>query len=329
MAKGENQKLKLFRLLDILMRRTDDEHGIDMNEIISALSEYGISAERKSIYSDIECLGELGFEVLKMTDSRPVKYALVGRYFENAELKMLVDATEASKFIPQEKCREIVKKLEVFAGKRGARDLARKVYIDDRVKSKAVFYSVDAIHTAINLSRTVTFKYFNYNVRKQKEYHKNASDYHVSPLSLVWNDENYYLIAYDEDGGKLKNFRVDRMESVRIGDSPRSKAALAEHVDPNVYTRKVFGMYGGREELVTLECKNEIAGVIIDRFGNCVNFEPRGNDSFAVRLHVTVSPNFFAWVAGFGDKMRIEAPMCVRDGFAEHIKTIYGIYFEK
>lgn len=326
MARGENQKLKLFRLLDILMRGTDDEHGMDMNEIISALSDYGITAERKSIYSDIECLCELGFEVLKMTDSRPVKYALVGRYFENAELKMLVDATEASKFIPQEKCREIVKKLEVFAGKRGARDLARKVYVDDRAKNKTVFYSTDAIHSAINLSKTVAFKYFNYNVHKRKEYHKNACEYHVSPLSLVWNDENYYLIAYDEEEKRLKNFRVDKMENVRIGDAPRSKEALAEHVDPNIYTRKVFGMYGGREELVTLECKNELAGMIIDRFGNGENFEIRENGTFAVRLRVTVSPNFFAWVAGFGDKMKIEAPNATRLEFIAHIKSICSCY---
>lgn len=325
MAKSENQKLKLIRLLEILMRRTDDEHGIDMAEIISALSEYGISAERKSVYADMDCLSELGFEVLKMTDVKPPKYALVGRYFESAELKMLVDAIEAAKFIPQSKCREIVKKLELFAGKKGARDLSRRVYVDDRAENKSILYAVDAIHTAINSSVVVKFKYFKYNVEKKKEYHKGGAHYFVSPLSLVWNDENYYLIAFDEDEGIVKNFRVDKMEGVVLTETLRSSSALECEIDPGSYTRKVFGMYRGREVLVTLECDDSLAGVIIDRFGKNVLFERR-DGTFLVRLKINVSPNFFAWVAGFGKDMRILAPTDVRDEFLNHIKAISELY---
>ncbi len=325
MPKSENQKLKLFRLLEILMKKTDEEHGIDMAEIISSLEEYGIRAERKSIYTDIECLSQLGFEVLKMTETKPPKYALVGRYFENAELKMLVDAIEAAKFIPAEKCREIVKKLEVFAGRRGAHDLSRKVYVDDRAESKTILYAIDAIHAAIADSTAVTFKYFKYNEEKKKEYHKGGKLYTVSPLSLVWNDENYYLIGFDEEEGILKNFRVDKMESVRKTEELRSDAALSQSVDPGMYTRRVFGMYGGREALVSLECKNSLAGVIIDRFGKTPLFERR-DESFLVRLRITVSPNFFAWVGGFGSDMKILAPEDVREEFITHIKKIAENY---
>ncbi len=325
MPKSENQKLKLFRLLEILMKRTDEENGIDMSQIISALAEYGISAERKSIYTDFGCLSELGFEVLKMTEAKPPKYALVGRYFENAELKMLVDAIESAKFIPAEKCREIVKKLEVFAGKRGARELSRKVYVDDRAQSKSILYTVDAIHCAIGESSAVNFKYFRYNKEKKKEYRKDGALYTVSPLSLVWNDENYYLIGFDEDEKLLKNFRVDKMEAVTTASIPRSKEALSQSVDPGMYTRRVFGMYGGEEALVTLECKNHLAGVIIDRFGRALLFEDK-KDSFLVRQRINVSPNFFAWVATFGTDMKILSPKEVRDAFAEHIRKIAGIY---
>ncbi len=325
MPKSENQKLKLFKLLEILMEKTDEDHGIDMSEIIFSLSECGISAERKSIYTDIECLSSLGFEVIKMKDTKPPKYALVGRYFENAELKMLVDAIEAAKFIPSDKCREIVKKLQVFAGKRGARTLSRRVYVDDRAESKTLLYAVDALHAAISASVAVTFKYFRYNSDKKKEYHKDGRLYTVSPLSLVWNDENYYLIAFDEDEKILKNFRVDKMENVCKSSAPRSKAALAQTLDPGMYTRRVFGMYGGREELVTLECKKTLAGIIIDRFGKATLFEDRG-DNFIVRLRITVSPNFFAWVATFGTNMRILMPADVRDEFAAHIRAISEMY---
>lgn len=325
MPKNENQKLKLFRLLEILMLRTDEEHGIDMSGIISALSEYGISAERKSIYNDLECLSNLGFEVIKMEGTKPTCYTLAGRYFETAELKMLVDATEAAKFIPQKKCREIVKKLELFAGPKGARDLARRVFVDDRAESKSVMYAVDAIHSAINSSRAISFKYFKYNVEKKKEYHRTGDFYSVSPLSLVWNDENYYLIGYDEDEGLIKNFRVDKMEDVRIAKEARSHAALSLKVDPGSYTRKVFGMYGGKEELVTLECKNYLAGVIIDRFGKNVLFESKG-DTFLVRLRITVSPNFFAWVAGFGKDAKILFPSDIRDAFVNHVTELLENY---
>jgi len=320
MSKTENQKLKLFRLLEILMQKTDEEHGIGMAEILSSLAEYGISAERKSIYSDIECLDALGFEVLKMTDAKPPKYALVGRCFEGAELKMLVDAIEASKFIPVSKCREIVKKLELFAGPRGAHDLSRRVYVDDRAENKNLFYAVDAIHSAISSSRIITFRYFKYGADKKKEYRAGGALYRVSPLSLVWNDENYYLIGYDERAGEVKNFRVDRMERVVGTEEPRSSASLALDIDPGTYTRRVFGMYGGREELVTLECSDKLAGVIIDRFGKNLLFE-RKDGSFRTRIRITVSPNFFAWVAGFGKDMKIIAPSDVRDEYVSHIRS--------
>ncbi len=319
MPKSENQKQKLIRLLEILMKKTDENHGIDMATIISELESFGISAERKSIYSDISTLCEIGFEVIKMTEYKPPRYALVGRFFEGAELKMLVDAIEAAKFISQSKCREIVKKLEVFAGPLGARDLSRRVYVDDRAENKSVLYAVDAIHSAINSSHTVKFKYFKYSVEKKKEYHKGGEEYDVSPLSLVWNDENYYMIGFDEQEKIVKNFRVDKMSSVAETEKPRSKEALSLEIDPSLYTRRVFGMWGGDEELVTLECADSLAGVIIDRFGTGAFFE-RGDGVFRVRLRITASPNFFAWVAGFGGQMRIISPDSVREDFVCHIK---------
>ena len=320
MAKNEKQKQKLIRLLEILMTKTDEEHGIDMAEIISALAAYGIASERKSIYDDLECLSDMGFEVLKMTETRPPKYALVGRIFERAELKMLVDAIEAAKFIPQDKCRAIVKKLEAFAGPGGSRELSRRVYVDDRAENKTLLYTIDTVHSAINSSHTISFRYFRYNSKKEREYHIDGAFYTASPLCLVWNDENYYLIGYDEGAGQVKNFRVDKMEKVKENTAPRSPEALKIKVDPGLYTRRVFGMWGGGEELVTIECKEKLAGVIIDRFGVNQHLEPIAG-GFRARLRVTVSPNFFAWVAGFGADMRILSPKSVADEFCDYIRS--------
>ena len=324
MPKNEKQKQKLLRLLEIMMSRTDEDHGIEMSEIILALGAYGITAERKSIYDDLASLDEMGFEILKMT-GRPQKYALVGRIFERAELKMLVDAIEAAKFVPQDKCRELVKKLEAFAGPGGARELARRVYVDDRAENRTVFYTVDAVHLAINESKMISFLYFRYDRDKKKVYHKDGKAYKVSPITLVWNDENYYLIGYDEESCQIKNFRVDKMERVICLNEARSEAAISSKIDPGIYTRRVFGMYGGREELVTLECSESLSGVIIDRFGRGALLE-HTEGGFRVRQRVTVSPNFFAWVAGFGADMRIIAPVSVRDEFCTYIGAALDQY---
>ena len=320
MPRNEKQKQKLIRLLEILMTKTDEDHGIGMTEIIDALSAYGISAERKSVYDDLECLSDIGFDVLKMTDTRPPKYVLVGRIFERAELKMLVDAIEAAKFIPQDKCRDIVKKLQGFGGPRAAHELSRSVYVDDRAENRTILYTVDTIHSALSSSHTISFRYFRYNSKKEREYHIDGAFYTASPLCLVWNDENYYLIAYDEGAKVLKNFRVDKMEKVKENTIPRSPEALKIKVDPGLYTRRVFGMWGGGEELVTIECKEKLAGVIIDRFGVNQHLEPIAG-GFRARLRVTVSPNFFAWVAGFGADMRILSPKSVADEFCDYIRS--------
>lgn len=312
MARSEKQKQKLFRILEILMRETDDEHGLSINEIISRLEEYGISAERKSLYDDFHVLEDLGFDLSK-TETRPPCYKLDTKIFELAELKMLVDAVQSSKFITAKKSREIIEKLGLFAGVHRSRELSRQVYVEDRIKTMntAALYSIDAIHTAINSGKKLSFKYFDYNGEKKKILRHDGAPYTVSPCALIWDDEKYYLVAYDERDLIIKNFRVDKMQDVITLDEPRARAEALEHFNPADYSRKIFGMYGGREELVTLECREKLAGVVIDRFGT----EPlfiKTDFGFKVSLRVMVSPTFFSWVLSFGDDMRILAPATVR-----------------
>lgn len=319
MPKREKQKQKLFRLLEILMRESDEEHGLSMNEIISRLDEYGISAERKSIYDDFLTLGELGFEV-SHTETRPPKYKLDTRIFELAELKMLVDAVQASKFITAGKSREIIEKLELFAGAHRSRELSRHVFVEDRVKTvnPSSIYSIDSIHTAINDSKKLSFKYFDYNGSKEKVYRHGGEPYRVSPCALLWDDEKYYLVAYDEKDAIVKNFRVDKMQDVRMLDEPKTVNSVTESFDPAAYSRKIFGMYGGREELVTLECREKLAGAVIDRFGTTPTFV-KTDFGFKLSIRVMVSPTFFAWVLGFGADMRIVSPDSVKNEFLKNL----------
>lgn len=327
MAKSEKQKQKLFRILEIFMQRTDDEVGISIPELISVLdAEYGIRAERKSIYDDFFVLSELGYTIEKIGGRVP-KYTLVNRIFELAELKMLTDAVEASKFITAKKSRELITKLERFAGKRHARELLRAVYVEDRVKTNnsATLYSVDSIHTAINENRIITFKYFDYNSRGERVNRHGGELYTASPIALVRSEENYYVVCYDEKALSKKHFRVDKMLGITVTDTPRSENALKERFNPAEYSKKVFGMYGGEETLVTLKCKERLAGVVVDRFGTGVRFI-ECEDGFKVSVRVVVSPNFFAWVLSFGTDMKIEAPESVIELLTKNINSIAKIY---
>ena len=329
MARSEKQKQKLFRLLEILMRESDESHGLSMPEIISALSEYGITAERKSIYDDIITLGELGFDIITLP-TRPPKYSLASRPFEISELKMLADAVASSKFITTEKSRELIDKLRTFAGKYRAGELSRQVYVEDRVKTMNDFSveNIELVNRAINENKKINFRYFDYGVNKARIFRHDGLKYLATPLSLIRNDENYYLVAFDEREGVNKNFRIDKMSDVTLTDEPRNKACLESRFNPAEYSNKVFGMYGGREELVTLECRERLSGVIIDRFGRENSFI-KTEFGFRVSLRVMISPNFFAWVLGFGKDMRIIAPEAVRAEMLSRLRDTMEIYNEK
>ena len=312
MAKSELQKQKLFRILEIMMRYTDEEHGLTIGEIIERLAEYGISAERKSIYSDFATFEELGFPILRLYGNPP-EYTLAERIFELPELKLLADAIQSSKFITAEKSAEMIEKLKIFAGSR-ASELSRQVYVKDRVKTEnaATLYTIDRIHTAIREGVRITFSYIDVGVDKKKYLRHGGKRYDVSPKALIWSNDNYYLVGFDEEAGVLKNFRVDKLHKTQILPVESSIASDLYRLNPAEYSKKSFGMYGGKEELVTLEAKERLAGVMLDRFGSGHTFF-KTEFGFRFGVRVIVSPNFFGWLASFGDEVRILEPAGVRD----------------
>ena len=328
MARNENGKQKLFRLLEILMRYTDEDHGLSMSEIISKLNEYGISAERKSIYDDFFVLEELGIPISKTRDKK-TRYYIDFCIFELPELKMLVDAIQSSKFITAKKSREIISKLEGFCSIHKSKELSRQVYVEDRVKTAnpASIYTVDSVHSAINNDCKLKFHYFEYDSLKNKKLRRDGKFYSVSPLSLIWSEENYYLVAYEDESEKIKHFRIDKMIDVSVLDEKRTVSDAVAKFSPSDYSRKVFGMYGGREELVSFECREKLAGVIIDRFGTEPSFH-KTDFGFRFSLRVMVSPTFFAWVMGFGDEMKILSPDSVKDELVEILNKTAALYGE-
>lgn len=329
MPRSDKQKLKLMYLIKLFEERTDVSHGLSMTDIIEALSEEGITAERKSIYADISALNEFGFDIVKDNEGKACVYKLVERDFEIAELKLLVDAVQSSKFITESKSNKLIKKIEGLASNNEAKSLHRQVYVANRIKTtnESVYYNVDDIQKAISENHKVSFQYFQWNPNKEKELRHNGMRYEISPWALTWDDENYYMVGYDSKERKIKHYRVDKMLKIEImADSKREGKALFKDMDMAVYSKKIFGMFGGVEETVVLECKNGISGVIIDRFGTEVDIIKRAADSFTVRVNVQISPQFLGWVFSLGENIKIISPDSVIERMRDEITRIQGIY---
>ena len=314
MAKGPNQKLKLLYLIRYLLQNSDEAHPVSIAQMIAELEKHGISAERKSIYDDLEALRTFGLDLVQIK-GRTTGYYIGQRDFELPELKLLVDSVQSSKFITQGKTLQLIKKIESLASSFDAQLLQRQVYVRNRVKSmnESVYYNVDEISTAITRDRKIRFQYFEYTVSKERRFRRGGAWYAVSPFTLMWDDENYYLLAWDEDAGKLKHYRVDKMARISaLEDRRQGKEAFAG-VDMSAYSQKVFGMFAGQAQTVRLRFANHLAGAVIDRFGREVMMIADGEEQFTVSLEVVVSPQFFAWVFGFGTEAEILAPEAVRN----------------
>ncbi len=328
MAKGPNQKLKLLFLARIFMAETDEEHGLSCQELIQRLNEYEVTEDRKTLYLDLEELRYFGMDIVSEQTGRNVLYRLASREFELPELKLLVDSVQSAKFITERKSRELIAKLETLASRYEARKLHRQVLISGRVKTinESIYYNVDKLHTAIGEDRQIRFQYFQWNVKKEMELRHGGAWYQISPWALVWDDEYYYLIGYDPKGDKIKHYRVDKMLSISLLDEKREGREMFQTLDLPQYSRGLFGMFGGEETTVTLECENHMAAVMIDRFGKDVPMRPTDPSHFQVRIQVSASEHFLGWVVGLGGGVRIVAPQAMTDAMKALTERLQNQY---
>ena len=328
MPKGTNQKFKLYRLAQIMLEQTDDEHYITMPEIKEALARYDITADRKSIYADLRDLEVLGIEVEGEPVGKGYHYHVVSRPFELPELKLLVDAIQSSKFITEKKTNALIRKLEKQVSRYEAMKLQRQVFVSGRIKTmnESIYYTVDAIHNAISENKKIRFQYYQWNVKKEMELRRDGAWYHISPWGLSWDDENYYLVGYDSDAGEIRHYRVDKMLHIRMSDEPREGKEHFRKLDMADYAKKSFGMFGGKERKVKLLVDNSLAGVIIDRFGKEVMMIPADPEHFTVNVTVMVSSVFLGWVFSLGKRVKILGPEEVAEKMREEGERLVRQY---
>ncbi len=310
----DRKKGKLLALLEIFRTESDEDHPLTVKDLIERLSSYGITAERKTIYDDVAVLCDFGYDIVELK-GRANAYYLGARRYELSELKLLVDAVECARFITRKKSDELIGKLTGETSKESGKALSRQVHNPARVKTmnESIYYNIDLLHTAISSDKSVAFHYFRWNEKKEKVLRRAGALHTVSPIALLWEDENYYLVGFDHENKDIRHFRVDKMLHITVSKQEREGKEQYKDFDPAAYAGGVFGMYAGKKESVTLKVKNELAGVIIDRFGKDITLAPDGDGHFRVYIRVAVSPNFLSWVMGFGADVTVLSPKSVID----------------
>lgn len=314
---NKNRALYIFKYL---WDHTDEEYPATTADIIAYLASLGISITRKTVAEDAAELQNSGFDVV-CNRSRQNEYFIGTRHLELAELKLLVDAVQAARFISPKKSRELIEKVTGLTNPHQRESLRRSLFVDGKVKTgnEAVYYAVDILHTAIQQQKTVMFKYIEYTPQKKKRYKHGGRVYVLSPYDMVWNSDAYYVCGYSESHGKVVTFRVDRMRRPELSESvfcPRS-----EGYDIGKYCRRVFSMYDGADCTVELKCENSLMDDIVDRFGEQVQTGRYDSSHFTARVQVSVSPTFYAWVFTYGGQIEILSPEPVRQEYAQRLQA--------
>ena len=329
MSRGENQKLKLAYLTRIMLEKTDEDHALTLAQIIAELEARGVTAERKSLYTDFaDMTDKLGVEIIKEQVGRDTFYHVGSRDFELAEVKLLIDAIQSSKFITEKKSRDLIKKLKTFVSEHQAKQLDRQVYVQGRAKTmnESIYYNVDELHKAIGENKKISFKYYRWNVDKKLEERNHGIVFTVSPWALTWDDENYYLVAFDDYDQKIKHYRVDKMKQIELLEEKRAGKEEFKGFDMAAYSKMNFGMYSGRKEKVKIEFNNYMVGVFIDRFGKDISIVPIDEKNSYTHVDVAISPQFFAWILSLGDEVKITGPEKIVEEMKEYVQEFLDRY---
>lgn len=321
------QKLKLLHLANILETETDDEHGLTGPQIIEMLAERGVEVERKTLYRDLQCLREFGYNIQKYQRS-PIEYGLATHKFQDPELMLLADAVQSSKFLTTRKAASLVRSISQLGSRHQKEKLRHRIHVEGRIKSQneSVFYNVDAIQRAMAAKKKVRFRYFKLNEQKERVLQRNGSYYCETPVQLLYTGDFYYLIIWSDKYQNFTNYRVDRMQDIRVSEEPATRNRQIAEFDVAKYQERSFGMFNGESVAVSLLVKSSVVSSVIDRFGKDVDLTPAGEG--LARAHVTImaTPTFYGWLAQFGDQIMVEHPASVKAKYTDFLRSIVAAY---
>lgn len=327
MAGLSRQKQKLLTMKKLFESKTDENHSITGAKLIETLAQEGIKAERKTIYDDIKTLCDSGMNIEVTKDGHSNAYYLGERTFQDEELFVLADAVASCRFLTKKKSQELIKKIQTLTSEYKAKQLRRLVYVDNRTKNfnEQIYYAINKIQAGIFDGVEIRFRYTEFNPDKKQILKHGGEVYGVSPYSLVWENDNYYLVCYCNKHEKICRYRVDRMINVEVTDTP-VKPMTDEDKQEVANMQSLYGMYGGEPVSVTMQFDNSLANVVIDKFG--MNCHPHRNsdDTFCLTADVQIAPTFWGWFFQFGSKAKIIAPESIVEQAKQYIDVLNENY---
>ena len=324
-----SKKLILIYLQQFFLNRTDKTHYVYMSDIMEYLEARDIYADRRTIYSAISLLDYVNFRIEGIPEKGNYKYHHTNRLFDTAELKIMIDAVAASKYLTEKKSRELIAKIKTLGCSFDSDKLNRDILMRKKIKSMndKVLKNLDIIYSAINSNVQVSFQYMKWTPQRKQDFVRKGELYLVSPFALTLNDDNYYLISFDHKNQRLQHYRVDKMQSLKLTQEPREGKEIFKNFDIADYSLKTFGMFSGREENVRIQAKNSLAGVFIDRFGTeCIRPDFDNQGKFIARITVNVSPQFYAWLFGLGKDIKILSPNSVIEEYTAMLQEVQKNY---
>ena len=325
MPRDISQQPKLLRLQQIFLEETDEDHALSVEDLIHRLQQMGIRAERKSIYENIETLTFCGLDIVKRREGAKNVYFVGQRDFEEAEVRLLADAVASSRFITLQKSRRLLEKLTTLTSRHQGAELKRQLYVASRIKNMndTIYTVLDRLNQAILNNVAIQFCYYDWKLEKGrlvKAARHNGSLYTISPWQLLWQDELYYLIAYDHNARQLRHYRIDRMGMITITREKRQGKEEFDQIRMEDYTSSLFGMFGGQTQRVTLEFDPRMLDVMVDRFGKSLRSTLLENGRISITVDVVPSLPFYGWLLSLGEEAQLEAPEHLRQEFETTLK---------
>ena len=319
-----SNKITLLKLYEILKQETDESNPMTTEEICQRMKKEGIPCDRRTLSKEIALLNDHGFEVLSERCGHTNTYYVCDRSFSIPELKILMDAVQGANFITESKAKELIHRIASLGGSHKGELLKRNqpCFNTHRHSNEQIYYIIDACESALQQKLRLSFYYFDLDENLNRVYRKNKRRYEVSPMALIFNDNNYYLMCYSDKYDGITNYRLDRMEKAEVVDQPVAEGAIIHAADIPDFTRKAFNMYGGPEVSAVLQFPKNRIGVIYDQFGEQTKMIRQDNNTYIATVQIQESPTFWGWLFTFGKDIRILSPETLIHAREEQIKKL-------
>lgn len=322
MARDNYRKIKLLKLIELLRQHTDEQNPMTTAQLCAALGDMGIPCDRRIVSQDIDILNEMGYEIMSQMNGHEKAYYVADRSFSVPELKILIDAVHASSFITEKKSKDLIAKIAALAGSHRGEVLKRNMVCFNTRKhsNEKILYTVDTLEEAILTQKKVIFLYYDLNENGERVYRRDGHHYVVEPIALVFNEDNYYLTCYSARHDSTSNYRIDRMDGVKIIEDPCCEKAVALRAEVAAYTEQAFKMFSGQQENVVLEFDRSLIGAVYDKFGEHIKMMPTGEEKIIATVKVRVSPTFWGWLFQFAEQMSVISPVNVVSMYTDYTK---------